>query len=70
MTDFIATALAVNEPVLAIHRIHRFLFPFRRARLKRNIRAWLPAALKNGPRSVEWEFVAEWSWTLRSTFGE
>ncbi len=36
-----------------------------RMRLRRNVRAWLPAAIKKGPRSVEWDFVAKWSFQLR-----
>lgn len=37
----------------------------RRARLRRNIRSWIAPAIKKGPRSVEWGFVAEWSFELR-----
>lgn len=37
----------------------------RRAKLRRIIREWLPAAIKKGPRSVEWDFVAKWSFELR-----
>lgn len=37
----------------------------RRARLRRNIRAWIAPAIRKGRGSVEWEFVAEWSFELR-----
>ena len=50
-------------------RVMRWVRPFYRRRLKRNIRAWLPAACKD-PRSVEAEFVADWSFELRFVFGE
>jgi hypothetical protein len=36
-----------------------------RARLRRNIRGWIGKAIKAGPRSPEWEFVAKWSFELR-----
>jgi hypothetical protein len=67
-----------ETPAASLRRLHRpsghqrflrLVRPFWRARLKRNIRAWLPAACKD-PRSVEAEFVANWSFELRFIFGE
>lgn len=60
---------ALRRPVTTGQRVWRLLRPFRRARLKRNIKAWLPAAVKN-PRSQEAEFVANWSFELRYFYGE
>jgi hypothetical protein len=59
-----------SGPPDVIQRVHRILYPLRRRKLRRIIREWLPLAIRNGPRSVEWEFVANWSFELRCTFGE
>ena len=64
-----ATLRGLHKPS-GHQRMMRILLPFKRARLRRNIRGWIAEAVKNGPRSVEAEFIAEWSWELRTMFGE
>lgn len=51
-------AYIITTPILTImHCIER-------RRLKRNIRAFLPAAIKGGRSCPEWEFVRDWSYRL------
>lgn len=60
---------ALKRPVSTFHRISRIIRPFRRARLKRNIRAWMPNACRN-PQGIEAEMVAHWSRELQTFYGE
>ncbi len=48
--------------------LNRIFQPFYYLKLRRNVRAWIGAAVKN-PKGVEASFVAEWSYALRNDFG-
>ena len=57
--------LTLATPPLIVKTITFILQTPRRMHLRRIIRQSLPLAIKRGPQSVEWDFVAKWSFELR-----